>query len=125
MFGGLAFVVSVDRRFRRFHLFGRFWRPDWARFRELWRLGLPIALTLAFEVTIFNASAFLMGLIGADSLAAHAIAIQIAVAGLHGAARPRHGGDGAGRPRLWPRRPGRHPPRRLDRLRAGDDALPA
>ena len=29
-------------------------------------------------MTIFNAAAFLMGLIGADSLAAHAIAIQIA-----------------------------------------------
>ena len=42
------------------------------------RLGLPIAATLAFEVTIFNAAVFLMGLIGAASLAAHAIAIQIA-----------------------------------------------
>lgn len=77
LFGGLVFVVSVDRRFKRFQLFGRFWRPDWARFRVLWQLGLPIAFTLAFEVTIFNASAFLMGLIGADSLAAHAIAIQL------------------------------------------------
>ena len=70
--------LLLDRRFRRYHLFGRFWRPDWARFRDFWRLGLPIGATLAFEVTIFNAAAFLMGLIGADSLAAHAIAIQIA-----------------------------------------------
>ena len=42
------------------------------------RLGLPIAGILVFEVTIFNAAALLMGLIGAASLAAHAIAIQIA-----------------------------------------------
>ena len=57
---------AADRRFRRYHLFGRFWRADWPRFREVWRLGLPIAVTLAFEVTIFNAAVFLMGLIGAE-----------------------------------------------------------
>ncbi|SMH48460.1 MATE family efflux transporter [Mesorhizobium australicum] len=78
MFLGLAGVVSYDRTFGRYRLFGRFWRADWPRFRALWRLGLPIAAMVAFEVTIFNVSAFLMGLINAPSLAAHAIALQIA-----------------------------------------------
>lgn len=78
MFGGLAMVVSFERQFRRYHLFGRFWRSDWPRFAAMLRLGLPIAGILAFEVTIFNAAAFLMGLINSASLAAHAIAIQIA-----------------------------------------------
>lgn len=78
MFAGLAAVVTLDRRFRRYRLFGRFWRPDKERLRQIWRIGLPIAVTLALEVTIFNAAVFLMGLIGTDSLAAHAIAIQIA-----------------------------------------------
>ncbi len=78
MFAGLVIVILRDKQFRRYHLFGRFWRADWPRFSELLRLGLPIAAILTFEVTIFNAAAFLMGLIGADSLAAHAIAIQIA-----------------------------------------------
>jgi MATE family multidrug resistance protein len=78
MFLGLAIFVSVERRFRSYHLFGRFWRADWPRFMALLRLGAPIAGILAFEVSIFNAAAFLMGLINAASLAAHAIAIQIA-----------------------------------------------
>ncbi len=78
MLCGLAGLISLDRRFRRYHIFGRFWRADWPRFREIWRIGGPIALTVGFEVTIFNAAVFLMGLIGADSLAAHSIAIQIA-----------------------------------------------
>lgn len=78
MFVGLAVVVVTDRRFRRYRLFGRFWRADWPRFRALVRLGLPIAGILAFEVTVFNAAAFLMGLIDATALAAHAIALQIA-----------------------------------------------
>jgi MATE family multidrug resistance protein len=78
MFLGLVLVITLDRRLRRYHLFGRFWRADWGRYRALWRIGVPIGLTLAFEVTIFNAAAFLMGRIGAGELAAHAIALQIA-----------------------------------------------
>jgi MATE family multidrug resistance protein len=78
MFAGLVVLILRDRGFRRYYLFGRFWRPDWPRFRHLWRLGLPIAATLVFEVSIFNAAVFLMGLVGPDALAAHTIAIQIA-----------------------------------------------
>lgn len=78
MFIGLSVVVCLDRRFRRYRLFGRVWRSDWPRFLHLARLGLPIAGIMAFEVTIFNAATFLMGLINEASLAAHAIALQIA-----------------------------------------------
>lgn len=78
MFVALTIVLYTDRKFRRYHLLGRFWRSDWPRFAELWHLGLPIGATMVFEVAIFNASTFLMGLIGADSIAAHAIALQIA-----------------------------------------------
>jgi multidrug resistance protein, MATE family len=78
MFVALALVIIFDRRLRRYHIFGRFWRPDWPRYRTLWRIGVPIGLTLAFEVTIFNAAALLMGRIGANELAAHAVALQIA-----------------------------------------------
>ncbi|WP_340314787.1 MATE family efflux transporter [Rhizorhabdus argentea] len=75
---GMIAVVGLDRQFRRYRLFGRFWAADWNRFRTVWRVGLPIAVTLALEVTVFNAAVFLMGLIGRAPLAAHAIAIQIA-----------------------------------------------
>jgi len=78
MFVGMAAVVMLQPKFRRYSLFGRFWRPDWPRFVGLLRLGLPIAGIMAFEVTIFNAAALFMGMIGASSLAAHAIAMQIA-----------------------------------------------
>lgn len=78
MFAGMSAVVLLHPRFRRYHLFGRFWRPDWSRYAQVWRIGLPIALTLSLEVTLFIAAVFLMGLIGTDSIAAHAIAIQIA-----------------------------------------------
>jgi MATE family multidrug resistance protein len=74
----LAIVIVTDRKFRRYHLFGRFWRPDWPRYRKLWRIGLPIGLTMGFEGGVFSAAAYLMGLIDAESVAAHAVALQIA-----------------------------------------------
>lgn len=78
MFVGMVAVVTFEPKFRRYRLFGRFWRSDWPRFVGLLKLGLPIAGIMAFEVTIFNAAALFMGMIGAASLAAHAIAMQIA-----------------------------------------------
>ncbi len=78
MAAALAMVILTDRQFRRFHVFGNFHRPDWPRFRELFRLGLPIGLTMGFEGGVFSAAAYLMGLISADSVAAHQIALQIA-----------------------------------------------
>lgn len=78
MLSALGLVVSLNRRFRRYYIIGRFWRADWARYRDIWRLGLPIGMTLAFEVLVFNAAVLLMGLFGASALAAHSIALQIA-----------------------------------------------
>jgi MATE family multidrug resistance protein len=78
MVSALGVVASVARPFRRYRLFSTVFRPDWPRLREFWRLGLPMAATLTFETTMFNAAVFLMGLIGAASLAAHSIAIQLA-----------------------------------------------
>lgn len=78
LFAGMAAVVVLERRFRPYRLFYRLWQPDGARLKALWKLGLPIAAATAFEVTVFNAAAFLMGWLGEAELAAHAIAIQIA-----------------------------------------------
>lgn len=78
MFFGLAAVTVIEPKFRRYQLFGRFWRADWPRLWALLKLGAPISGILAFEVTIFNAAAFLMGLIDSIQLAAHAVALQIA-----------------------------------------------
>lgn len=74
----LMIVIVTDRQFRRFHLFGNFWRPDWPRYRRMWKLGLPIGLAMGFEGGVFSAAAYLMGLIDAESVAAHAVALQIA-----------------------------------------------
>jgi MATE family multidrug resistance protein len=78
MLATMVLVVTADRSFAGFRVLAHFWSPDWQRLRELWRLGLPMAAMLLFEVTIFNTAVFLMGLIGTSALAAHTIAINIA-----------------------------------------------
>ncbi|MGF7155128.1 MATE family efflux transporter [Novosphingobium gossypii] len=76
----LAYVIAIrsDRTLRRYHIFGRFWRPEWQRLQQMLRLGLPISATLIAEGGLFSGAAFLMGLVGETELAAHTVALQIA-----------------------------------------------
>lgn len=76
----LAYVaaISADRRLRRYRLFGRLWRPEMARFKEIFVLGLPIGGTILAEAGLFSGAAVLMGWIGQAELAGHTIALQIA-----------------------------------------------
>jgi len=78
MLAGLAFYAM--RVFPGHTLFARLWRPDWKAFGQVFRLGWPIGLTALAEVGLFSASAVLVGWLGAVSLAAHGIALQIATA---------------------------------------------
>lgn len=73
----IAFVYR-DRQFRRFHLFGRFWRFDRERTMAMVKLGWPIGVTMALEMGVFALAAYFMGWIGAPAVAAHAVALQIA-----------------------------------------------
>jgi len=75
----LAYVLAIraDRRLRRYHVFGRLWRPEWRRLGELARIGLPIAATILAEAGLFSGAAFLMGRIGEAELAGHTLALQI------------------------------------------------
>ena len=75
-----AYVLAIrlDPRLHRYHVFGRFWSPDWLRFWQIVRVGTPIALTVTAEAGIFGAAAFLMGRFGAAELAGHTVALQLA-----------------------------------------------
>jgi MATE family multidrug resistance protein len=78
MCGALIAVTARDRRFRRFHLFGNWWRFDSQRTMAMVRLGLPIGITMALEMGVFALAAYFMGWIGAPAVAAHAVALQLA-----------------------------------------------
>jgi MATE family multidrug resistance protein len=76
--GAYIAAIRMDRRLHRYHVFGRFWAPDWVRFRQIVVIGTPIALTITAEAGIFGAAAFLMGRFGAAELAGHTVALQLA-----------------------------------------------
>ena len=75
-----AYVVAIqrDRRLRRYRIFGRWWRPEWSRLRQIMAIGTPIMLTILAEAGLFSGAAFLVGRIGAAELAGHTVALQIA-----------------------------------------------
>lgn len=87
-------------------IFRRFWVPDRDILARVFRLGVPIGLTNLSEVSLFAASAMMMGWLGTVPLAAHGIAIQVAAAafmvylGLSNAATVRAGNAYGRRDRL-------------------------
>ena len=74
----LAGAVYVSLRFGRYQTFSRLRTPDPGMLRELLVVGVPISLTLGFEVSMFATVTFLMGLLGSAQLAAHQVALQSA-----------------------------------------------
>ncbi len=73
----LAIYAGWLPELRSFHLFQRFWRPDWSAMGAVFRLGLPIGLTGLAESGLFQATALMMGWIGTVELASHGIAMEI------------------------------------------------
>ncbi|WP_294071605.1 MATE family efflux transporter [Sphingomonas sp.] len=76
--GALIAVVISDQQFRRFHLFGHWWRFDRQRMAALLTLGWPIGLTMGLEIGVFALAALFMGWMGSPAVAAHAVALQLA-----------------------------------------------
>jgi multidrug resistance protein, MATE family len=52
------------------------WKPDFARVRELLRLGMPAAAQIGLETGVFAVVTVLIGKLGATPLAGHQIALQ-------------------------------------------------
>ncbi|SNY92434.1 multidrug resistance protein, MATE family [Cohaesibacter sp. ES.047] len=80
LFVFIFMIVYVGRRhtYAAYDLFARFWRPDWHRFRDILRIGVPIGFMVMVEVALFSAATMLMGWLGTDELAAHTVAMQCA-----------------------------------------------
>jgi MATE family multidrug resistance protein len=74
----LLWIVRHRLPFRRHHVLGRIWRPDWPKFLAIHRIGVPIGLFILLEVGIFAGSAQIVGYIGVYELAAHQIVLQLA-----------------------------------------------
>lgn len=73
----LALTYYALRKKPEHELLKNFHRPDPEALRSVFRLGVPIGLTLLAETGLFAASSVMMGWLGKVPLAAHGIALQI------------------------------------------------
>lgn len=74
----LAIFVRRHRVLRRYRIFRTLGSPDAQFFRELFRIGWPIGVSLGIESGLFMATALMIGLMGTTALAAHQVALQCA-----------------------------------------------
>ena len=72
----LYFCLFKDE-YSLYLIFNNIWRMDIEAFKEVFKLGLPVGITMLAESGLFSATAVMMGWLGTNALAAHGIAIQI------------------------------------------------
>ena len=61
---------------QKYNLFGQLYKPNLATITRTFKLGLPIAMTILFEVTLFSLVALLLAPFGATTVAAHQVALN-------------------------------------------------
>ena len=76
-FIAMVAIVLASPALRAYRIFRRFFRPDWVKLREVFRLGIPTGLTIIAEGMFFNSGTLIMGTLGAAVVAAHSIALNV------------------------------------------------
>jgi len=76
-FFAMLAVIRLTPKLRQYRIFRRFNRPDWGKLLELYRLGMPIGMTMIFEAMLFNSATLIMGTFGTATVAAHQISLNV------------------------------------------------
>lgn len=74
----LLVLILVRPELKAYRILRRAHLPHWPQFGELFRLGVPIGLTLLFEAMLFNSMTLVVGTFGESQVAAHQIALNFA-----------------------------------------------
>jgi MATE family multidrug resistance protein len=78
MCAAALWVCYSQHPFKKYHVLGNFWRYDGHLMKQLIAIGVPMSLTFLLEYGLFGGAGLVVGLFGANALAAHQIALQIA-----------------------------------------------
>ncbi|MEZ9525332.1 MATE family efflux transporter [Enterovibrio norvegicus] len=76
MFASMLVYIMVNKRLRRINAFQNFEKPNMPALWRLFKMGLPVAAALFFEVTLFAVVALLIAPLGSTIVAAHQVAIN-------------------------------------------------
>jgi MATE family multidrug resistance protein len=77
-FAVMLAIVHLDPKLKIYRVMRRLHRPSLPKLAEVFRLGLPIGMTMIFEAMLFNVMTLIMGTFGTPSLAAHQVAMNVA-----------------------------------------------
>ncbi|HSN18221.1 MAG TPA: MATE family efflux transporter [Gammaproteobacteria bacterium] len=78
MFFGMLLYVTRRVHYKPLGVFSGFDWPEAEKFRELLFLGVPIAVSIFMESSLFSGVGLMMGTLGTDIVAAHQIALNYA-----------------------------------------------
>jgi multidrug resistance protein, MATE family len=78
VFASMWLYMAHHRVYRPYKLWSRIERPNWARLAAMLHIGLPISGSVLAEGALFVSAGLMMGALGAQQMAAHAIAINYA-----------------------------------------------
>lgn len=78
MLVGIVAYVLRNPQLTPFKLLERFDSPNWEKIAELLKVGLPIGLSMTLEVGMFAATTLMVGVLGANVLAGHQVALNVA-----------------------------------------------
>ncbi|GAA6206559.1 MATE family efflux transporter [Thalassotalea sp. SU-HH00458] len=76
MFLSMLLYCYFSKQLQQAPLFKKFYWPQWSAIKNILSIGLPIAMSLLFEVSLFCAVAIILAPFGADVVASHQIAIN-------------------------------------------------
>ncbi|GIU33219.1 putative multidrug resistance protein NorM [Shewanella colwelliana] len=76
MFIAMAVYMQAHSRFKALAPFSAFHKPQWTTIWQMTKHGMPIALALFFEVSLFAIIALLLAPLGANVVAGHQIALN-------------------------------------------------
>ena len=76
MFISMLIYTISSKVLKQAPLFDKFYWPDWQEIKHILALGIPIALSLLFEVSLFAIVAIILVPFGAEVVASHQIALN-------------------------------------------------
>lgn len=68
--------IYFARQFQKYQLFNTIYAPNFTEIKYILGIGIPIALSLLFEVSLFSVVAIILAPLGADIVASHQIALN-------------------------------------------------
>ncbi|GHG07555.1 MATE family efflux transporter [Thalassotalea marina] len=73
---GMGLYCLFSKHLKHAPMFNKFYAPNWHEMKNILSLGIPIALSLLFEVSLFAVVAIILAPFGAEVVASHQIVIN-------------------------------------------------